>query len=137
MLHRLADVWVHAGMIARMPYRIDHWAALAMHLIKYAGLQLPKAVTFNVKIGPGSLRFDDTIDVLAHMSSAVLFLGPSAFGSAVALAEGQRWVLRAQCHRHAMNASHHHPQLSKSPSLRRRGALEMREASVVNGTKQM
>jgi hypothetical protein len=98
---RLADVLVHLGMLIHMPYRIDHLAALLMHLVKYADIQLPSVVTFPVKVGPGYMTFDDVVDVLAHTVSALLFMSPSAFGSAVALAEAQRWILRAKRFLHA------------------------------------
>lgn len=120
--HRLADVLVHLGMLIHMPYRIDHLAALLMHLVKYADIQLPSVVTFPVKVGPGYMTFDDVVDVLAHTVSALLFMSPSAFGSAVALAEAQRWILRAKRFLHANPhiVDSHHASMSQVPSQRKR-----------------
>ena len=129
--HRLADVWVHAGMIARMPYRADHWIALILHLVKYADMTLPGWMTFDIHLGPGALRADDAIDCFAHTLSSLLFLGPAVFGSTVALAEAQRWVLRATCYAHNKPpppATHHHKELSVAPILRRQTSIALQRS---------
>lgn len=93
--HRLCDVWVHLGVAFARPWRVDHWFALGLHILKYSGCDLPPALTFPVHLGTSVLHFDDLVDVLAHTITALSILGPAWFFAAVLAGEFQRWILHA------------------------------------------
>mmetsp|Transcript_3833 Transcript_3833/g.10032 ORF Transcript_3833/g.10032 Transcript_3833/m.10032 type:complete len:228 (-) Transcript_3833:156-839(-) len=91
--HRLMDVVVHFGMALQIPWRVDHWVLLVLHVMKYCGMPVEAArqrVTF---FGLAEIQVDDLFDVLAHSASALYTLGVFPFVSFLLFAELQRAFL--------------------------------------------
>lgn len=91
--HRLMDVVVHFGMALQIPWRIDHWVLLALHVMKYCGMPMESAKQRVTLFGMTEIQGDDLLDVLAHSASALDTLGVFPFVCCLLCAELQRAYL--------------------------------------------
>lgn len=92
--HRLSDVVVHAGMVLRHPFRLDHWFALCAHVLRYGGDD--GCLCRKVSILYGTLSLDDIIDCTGHSISGILLLGWDRMLLAIITVETFRRLLGGQ-----------------------------------------
>lgn len=92
-VHRLMDVVVHFGMALQIPWRIDHWMLLVLHVMKYCGMPVESAKQRVNLIGTTEIQADDLLDVFAHSASALYTLGFFPFVCCIICGELQRAYL--------------------------------------------